>query len=63
MTDRADDGSHAGSDHGRDGDDRRIETRAIHAGQEPDPETGALMTPVHANSTYEQDAPGEHRGY
>jgi cystathionine beta-lyase/cystathionine gamma-synthase len=41
----------------------RIETRAIHAGQEPDPETGALMTPIHANSTYEQDAPGEHRGY
>jgi len=44
-------------------DDRRIETRAIHAGQEPDPETGALMTPIHANSTYEQDGPGDHRGY
>ncbi|MFC7236502.1 cystathionine gamma-synthase [Halosegnis marinus] len=44
-------------------DDSRIETRAIHAGQEPDPETGALMTPIHANSTYEQDAPGAHRGY
>ncbi|WP_096391564.1 cystathionine gamma-synthase [Halopenitus persicus] len=43
--------------------DRRFETRAIHAGQEPDPETGALMTPIHANSTYKQDAPGEHRGY
>ncbi|NUB92640.1 cystathionine gamma-synthase [Haloterrigena sp. SYSU A121-1] len=42
---------------------RRIETRSIHAGQEPDPETGALMTPIHANSTYEQDAPGDHRGY
>ena len=41
----------------------RIETRSIHAGQEPDPETGALMTPIHANSTYEQDAPGAHRGY
>ena len=40
-----------------------IETRAIHAGQEPDAETGALMTPIYANSTYEQDAPGEHRGY
>ncbi len=39
----------------------RIETRAIHAGQEPNPETGALMTPVHFNSTYEQDAPGEPR--
>ncbi|NGM69644.1 cystathionine gamma-synthase [Natronolimnobius sp. AArcel1] len=45
------------------GDDYRFETRSIHAGQEPDPETGALMTPIHANSTYEQDAPGEHRGY
>ncbi|WP_336364063.1 cystathionine gamma-synthase [Halalkalicoccus salilacus] len=43
--------------------DQRIETRAIHAGQEPDEETGALMTPIHANSTYVQDAPGEHRGY
>ena len=45
----------------RDGD--RIETRAVHAGQEPDEATGALMTPIYANSTYEQDAPGEHRGY
>ncbi|WP_336344054.1 cystathionine gamma-synthase [Halalkalicoccus ordinarius] len=44
-------------------DDHRIETRAIHAGQEPDEETGALMTPIHANSTYVQDGPGEHRGY
>jgi cystathionine gamma-lyase len=46
-------------------DDREyaIETRAIHAGQVPDLETGALMTPIHANSTYEQDGPGDHRGY
>jgi cystathionine beta-lyase/cystathionine gamma-synthase len=44
-------------------DDERIETRAIHAGQDPDEETGALMTPIYANSTYAQDAPGEHRGY
>ena len=44
-------------------DDFRIETDAIHAGQEPDDETGALMTPIYANSTYEQDAPGDHRGY
>ncbi|MFC7155370.1 cystathionine gamma-synthase [Halomarina halobia] len=42
---------------------RCIETRAIHAGQEPDPETGALMTPIFANSTYAQDGPGDHRGY
>ncbi|WP_394739698.1 cystathionine gamma-synthase [Natronococcus roseus] len=41
----------------------RFETRSIHAGQEPDADTGALMTPIHANSTYQQDAPGEHRGY
>lgn len=44
-------------------DEFRFETRSIHAGQEPDEETGALMTPIHANSTYVQDAPGEHRGY
>ncbi|WP_336038041.1 cystathionine gamma-synthase [Halobacterium yunchengense] len=44
-------------------DDQRFETRAIHAGQDPDAETGALMTPIYANSTYAQDAPGDHRGY
>ncbi|PSQ07657.1 cystathionine gamma-synthase [Halobacteriales archaeon QS_6_71_20] len=49
------------TDYGDEG--RRIETTAIHAGQEPDEGTGALMTPIHANSTYEQDAPGDHRGY
>lgn len=41
----------------------RFETRSIHAGQSPDEATGALMTPIYANSTYEQDAPGEDRGY
>lgn len=46
-----------------DEDDYQFETRSIHAGQEPDEETGALMTPIHANSTYVQDAPGDHRGY
>jgi cystathionine gamma-synthase len=60
MSDRSDD---AEGDEPREGDDRRFETRAIHAGQEPDPETGALMTPIHANSTYKQDGPGDHRGY
>jgi cystathionine beta-lyase/cystathionine gamma-synthase len=44
-------------------DGERFETRAIHAGQDPDEETGALMTPIFANSTYVQDGPGEHRGY
>ncbi len=38
-------------------------TRAIHAGQEPDPSTGAIMTPVYLTSTYVQSAPGEHKGY
>jgi len=40
-----------------------FETRAIHAGQEPDPATGALTTPIYQTSTYAQDAVGEHRGY
>lgn len=38
-------------------------TRAIHAGQEPDPTTGAIMTPVYQTSTYVQAAPGVHKGY
>lgn len=41
----------------------RFSTRAIHAGQEPDPTTGALMTPVYLNSTYLQEAPGKHKGF
>jgi len=39
--------------------DQRIETRAVHAGQEPEPTTGAVMTPVFLNSTYAQEFPGE----
>ena len=38
-------------------------TRAIHAGQQPDPTTGAIMTPVYLTSTYIQDSPGQHKGY
>lgn len=38
-------------------------TKAIHAGQEPDPTTGAVMTPVYLTSTYAQSSPGKHRGY
>lgn len=38
-------------------------TRAVHAGQEPDPASGAVMTPIYQTSTYAQDAPGEHKGY
>ncbi len=41
----------------------KIETRAIHAGQSPDPSTGAVMTPIYATSTYAQKSPGEHQGY
>lgn len=40
-----------------------FETRAIHAGQEPDPTTGAIMTPVYLTSTYVQKSPGVHKGY
>ncbi|MGI9371732.1 MAG: trans-sulfuration enzyme family protein [Hyphomicrobiales bacterium] len=38
-------------------------TRAIHAGQRPDPVTGAIMTPIYASSTYVQESPGQHKGY
>ena len=40
-----------------------FETRAIHAGQEPDPTTGAVSTPIYQTSTFAQQAVGEHRGY
>jgi cystathionine gamma-lyase/cystathionine beta-lyase len=38
-------------------------TKAIHAGQEPDPTTGAIMTPIYQTSTYWQESPGNHKGY
>src|SRR5438045_9444554 len=41
----------------------KFETKVIHAGQAPDPRTGAVMTPIYATSTYAQSSPGEHRGY
>ena len=40
-----------------------LATRAIHAGQAPDPSTGAIMTPIYATSTYVQESPGKHKGY
>lgn len=40
-----------------------IATRAIHAGQAPDPSTGAIMTPIYATSTYVQGSPGQCKGY
>ena len=42
---------------------KEFATRAIHAGQEPDPTTGAIMTPIYATSTYVQESPGKHKGY
>jgi cystathionine gamma-lyase len=41
----------------------KFETKVVHAGQEPDPRTGAVMTPIYATSTYAQSSPGEHKGY
>ena len=38
-------------------------TRAIHAGQDPDPATGATVVPIYATSTFTQEAPGRHKGY
>ena len=38
-------------------------TKAIHAGQQPDPSTGAIMTPIYATSTYVQESPGVHKGF
>ncbi|MFI0348760.1 MAG: trans-sulfuration enzyme family protein [Chthoniobacterales bacterium] len=40
-----------------------LATRVIHAGQHPDPTTGAVMTPIYLSSTYVQESPGKHRGY
>jgi cystathionine beta-lyase/cystathionine gamma-synthase len=44
-------------------DAQRFATRAVHAGQRPDPTTGAIMTPIYQTSTYAQDAIGVHKGY
>jgi len=41
----------------------QLATRAIHAGQQPDPSTGAIMTPIYATSTYVQRSPGDHKGW
>jgi cystathionine gamma-lyase len=48
------------SDHSK---KHRLGTLAIHAGQSPDPSTGAVMTPIYATSTYVQKSPGVHQGY
>ncbi len=41
----------------------KLDTKLIHAGVEPDPTTGAIMTPIYQTSTYVQAAPGDHKGY
>ncbi|MBC7399210.1 MAG: PLP-dependent transferase, partial [Mucilaginibacter sp.] len=41
----------------------KFATKAIHAGQEPDPSTGAVMTPIYQTSTYWQKSPGDNKGY
>ena len=41
----------------------KLATRVIHAGQAPDPSTGAIMTPIYTTSTYVQSSPGDHQGY
>jgi cystathionine gamma-lyase len=41
----------------------KLSTKLIHAGVEPDPTTGAIMTPIYQTSTYVQSAPGQHKGY
>lgn len=46
-----------------DSKDKKFATRAIHAGQSPDPTTGAIMPPIYATSTYVQESPGEHKGF
>ena len=47
----------------RDNPDWKFDTRAIHAGQDFDPTTGAVITPIYATSTYAQEAPGVHKGF
>src|SRR6476661_8717896 len=41
----------------------KLATKFIHAGVEPDPSTGAIMTPIYQTSTYVQEAPGKHKGF
>ena len=41
----------------------KFATKTIHAGQQPDPTTGSVMTPIYQTSTYAQNSPGNHKGY
>ncbi|MEM9383832.1 MAG: cystathionine gamma-synthase [Pseudomonadota bacterium] len=51
------------SDQSSHGADQHLATRVIHAGQHPDPVTGAVMPPISLSSTYAQESPGVHKGY
>jgi cystathionine beta-lyase/cystathionine gamma-synthase len=56
-------GGRGSGDHGEAGRELRFETRAIHAGQDPEPAYGAVNVPIYQTSTFAQSAVGEHRGY
>ena len=43
--------------------DMKFGTKVIHAGLQPDPATGAVVTPIYQTSTYQQKAPGDHKGF
>lgn len=47
----------------KDAKNMKFGTKVIHAGQEPDPTTGAIMTPIYQTSTFWQESPGNHKGY
>ncbi|HEV7886308.1 MAG TPA: PLP-dependent transferase, partial [Acidimicrobiales bacterium] len=65
MSDGPGSGGGSSDGGGGSGDDGGFgfETRAIHVGQDPDPATGAVVTPVYLTSTYAQEAVGKHKGY
>src|SRR5210317_564403 len=47
----------------KDSKNMKFDTKVLHAGLEPDPSTGAIMTPIYQTSTYVQASPGDHKGY
>src|SRR5262249_17067608 len=63
ITDYVGDSGHADASRMSLPDHARFATVCIHAGQAPDPSTGAIITPIFQTSTYVQDAVGQHKGY
>ncbi|HJK96531.1 MAG TPA: PLP-dependent transferase, partial [Polyangiaceae bacterium LLY-WYZ-14_1] len=63
MTRPTDDAKAAPADEGHAASKRRLDTLAIHAGQAPDPRTGAVMPPIVLASTFAQESPGRHQGF